>query len=177
MSTTITTLLPHPYYPSGLILSGSDFTRNTSSVLSLISSFALIWALILGSTLLFIRRVNPLLTISDQCLVLWFTLCTSPQKPMSHKMKINLMYKTAGCIHVFFEGYFMFNHSRMASMSDFFGQLWKEYALSDSRYMVSDPFVLVMESYTCVCPQSPSCNYTSNGHSSSGVPSASFSLP
>jgi cholestenol delta-isomerase len=44
----------------------------------------------------------------------------------------------------------MLNHTRMAGMQDFFGQLWKEYALSDSRYMTSDTFVLVMESYTAV---------------------------
>jgi len=56
----------------------------------------------------------------------------------------------AGSIHVFFEGYFVFNNFRMASMEDFFGQLWKEYALSDSRYMSSDPLVLVMESLTVV---------------------------
>lgn len=35
-------------------------------------------------------------------------------------------------------------------MQDFFGQLWKEYALSDSRYMTSDPLVLCMESLTVV---------------------------
>lgn len=46
----------------------------------------------------------------------------------------------------------MYNHHRMASMNDFFGQLWKEYALSDSRYMASDPFVLCMESWTAVRP-------------------------
>ena len=38
----------------------------------------------------------------------------------------------------------------MSSMQDFFGQLWKEYALSDSRYMTSDPLVLCMESLTMV---------------------------
>jgi cholestenol delta-isomerase len=38
----------------------------------------------------------------------------------------------------------------MASMTDFFGQLWKEYSLSDSRYMFSDPFVLCMETITAV---------------------------
>lgn len=38
----------------------------------------------------------------------------------------------------------------MASRSDFFGQLWKEYALSDSRYMISDPLVLCMETSTVV---------------------------
>ncbi|KAL9119299.1 MAG: hypothetical protein Q9187_004146 [Circinaria calcarea] len=48
-------------------------------------------------------------------------------------------------------GYFSLNHTRMATMSDFFGQLWKEYALSDSRYLTSDPFVLTMETTTAKC--------------------------
>jgi hypothetical protein len=56
----------------------------------------------------------------------------------------------AGSLHVFFEGYFVYNHARMSIMQDFFGQLWKEYALSDSRYMSSDPIVLCMESLTTV---------------------------
>lgn len=47
-------------------------------------------------------------------------------------------------------GYFSLNHTRMATMGDFFGQLWKEYALSDSRYLTSDPFVLTMETTTAV---------------------------
>ena len=51
---------------------------------------------------------------------------------------------------MFFEGYFVYNHARMAGMQDFFGQLWKEYALSDSRYMSSDPIVLCMEFLTMV---------------------------
>lgn len=45
----------------------------------------------------------------------------------------------------------MYNHSYMPSRQDFFGQLWKEYALSDSRYMSVDPLVLCMESWTVVC--------------------------
>jgi cholestenol delta-isomerase len=49
-----------------------------------------------------------------------------------------------------FEGYFMLNHNRMASAKDFFGQLWKEYALSDSRYMTADTMVLCMETITVV---------------------------
>ena len=39
----------------------------------------------------------------------------------------------------------------MAGVQSFFGQLWKEYALSDSRYMTSDPLVLCMETCTVVC--------------------------
>lgn len=44
----------------------------------------------------------------------------------------------------------MYNHHRMGSRTDLFGQLWKEYALSDSRYLTSDPFVLCMETITAV---------------------------
>jgi cholestenol Delta-isomerase len=39
----------------------------------------------------------------------------------------------------------------MGPAQDLFGQLWKEYALSDSRYLTSDPFVLCMETVTAVC--------------------------
>jgi len=38
----------------------------------------------------------------------------------------------------------------MASRMDLFGQLWKEYSLSDSRYMTQDPFVVCMETITAV---------------------------
>lgn len=58
------------------------------------------------------------------------------------------MLHVAGTLHCFFEGYFMINHGRMASAQDFFGQLWKEYALSDSRYMTADTMVLCMETMT-----------------------------
>lgn len=38
----------------------------------------------------------------------------------------------------------------MGAGQDVFGQLWKEYALSDSRYMTSDTLVLCMETVTVV---------------------------
>jgi len=44
----------------------------------------------------------------------------------------------------------MLHHDHMASAQDLFGQLWKEYALSDSRYMTSDTLVLCMETITVV---------------------------
>lgn len=64
--------------------------------------------------------------------------------------RITLMRPSGGTIHFFFEGYFAYNHARMGSAQDLFGQLWKEYALSDSRYLTSDPFVLCMETITAV---------------------------
>ena len=39
----------------------------------------------------------------------------------------------------------------MGRMQDLFGQLWKEYSLSDSRYLTQNAFVLCMESITAVC--------------------------
>ncbi|PMD47321.1 EBP domain-containing protein [Hyaloscypha variabilis F] len=117
----------HPYYPERVVLSG-NFIENTWTVPSLILTFVTGCTLLLFITLVVLRRVNPVLRPSDQWKVLWFIM--------------------TGCIHVFFEGYFVYNNSRMPGMQDFFGQLWKEYALSDSRYMTSDPLVLCMESLT-----------------------------
>ncbi|KAI9054670.1 hypothetical protein LZ554_001822 [Drepanopeziza brunnea f. sp. 'monogermtubi'] len=120
----------HPYFPPHIVLSGGVFVENDWDVFTLIAIFGAGWVAIMAVTLLLVQKVNSKLSSSDKGLVLWFTLC--------------------GCIHIFFEGYFIYNHHRMASMTDFFGQLWKEYALSDSRYMTSDPFVLCMESWTAL---------------------------
>lgn len=120
----------HPYYPPSLAI--STYLANTFGTLELVTAFATGCAVILGSAGLLVRWYNrkaPLSTWDISC-VLWFVLC--------------------GCIHLFFEGYFVLNHTRMPAMGDFFGQLWKEYSLSDSRYMFSDPFVLCMESITAV---------------------------
>lgn len=45
----------------------------------------------------------------------------------------------------------MLNHAHLASSNDLFAQLWKEYALSDSRYLTSDPFMICVETITVVC--------------------------
>ncbi|EEQ84122.2 hypothetical protein RJZ56_000555 [Blastomyces dermatitidis] len=118
----------HPYYPIEVELIG--YLANEWSVPLLISAFAAGWAFILGSTLVILSFVAPKLGRADRLAVLWFVL--------------------TGSIHLFFEGYFVVNHTRMASAQDFFGQLWKEYSLSDSRYLTSDPFVLCMETITAI---------------------------
>jgi cholestenol Delta-isomerase len=38
----------------------------------------------------------------------------------------------------------------MGSKQDLFGQLWKEYSLSDSRYLTSDTFTVCMEAITAI---------------------------
>lgn len=45
-------------------------------------------------------------------------------------------------------GYFAWNFDSMPSRTHLFGQLWKEYSLSDSRYLTLDAFVVTMEAVT-----------------------------
>lgn len=47
-------------------------------------------------------------------------------------------------------GYYAYNFRNIGGLQTLFGQLWKEYALSDSRYLTQDPFVLCMETITAV---------------------------
>jgi cholestenol delta-isomerase len=139
--------ISHPYFPEDVVISGKTFTENTLTVPTLILTFAAGCTLLLITTLLVVRHANAALKLTDLWKVLWFVL----SEPSTYVCNITHSNElVAGSIHVFFEGYFVYNHSRMSSMQDFFGQLWKEYALSDSRYMSSDPLVLCMESLTVV---------------------------
>ncbi len=49
-----------------------------------------------------------------------------------------------------YSGYFVLHHATIPSSQTLFAQLWKEYALSDSRYLTSDPFMLCIETLTVV---------------------------
>ncbi|KAL4774558.1 Emopamil-binding protein [Aspergillus nidulans var. acristatus] len=116
----------HPYYPIDAPI--IDYTPNETSVLGLISAAGVGCAVLLGAILLLSIWARPNLRKPDRIAILWFAL--------------------SGTLHCLFEGYFMINHGRMGSAQDFFGQLWKEYALSDSRYLTSDTLVLCMETIT-----------------------------
>jgi cholestenol delta-isomerase len=130
------TLLPgqsHPYYPVEAQIAG--LVLNKWNTLELVSMFAGGCAVIFGITYMLVKRIRPTLSNGDLATIMWFVLC--------------------GCIHSFFEGYFAYNFRTMGSMQDLFGQLWKEYSLSDSRYLTQDAFVLCMETVTAVsCPLS-----------------------
>jgi len=116
----------HPFYPIKVEI--ANYLANEWSVLVLLTTFSGGLLFILFATLAIVRTVHPNLHGGDKAAIWWFVL--------------------SGCIHLFFEGYFSLNHTRMGPAQDLFGQLWKEYALSDSRYLTSDPFVLCMETVT-----------------------------
>lgn len=67
----------HPFYPLDVKLSG-EYVENDWSVSFLISAFGALWTLVLGVTLIAVRRVNHTLGAVDQGLVLWFILSKLP---------------------------------------------------------------------------------------------------
>ncbi|KAJ5134004.1 Bcebp4 [Penicillium atrosanguineum] len=116
----------HPYYPIDLEIVG--YLANEWDTVTLVSLFASGCTAIFLATYLLVMKIHPKISNGDLWTIMWFVLC--------------------GCIHLFFEGYFAYNFRRMPSMQDLFGQLWKEYSLSDSRYQTQDAFVLCMETIT-----------------------------
>ncbi|WYZ44859.1 hypothetical protein EsH8_VIII_000175 [Colletotrichum jinshuiense] len=129
----------HPYYPADVVLPG--YVANKLGSLALQASFAAGATAILAPTHQIIRRANPKLSKGEVATALWFVLC--------------------GFIHFFFEGYFAYNQARMPTLTDIFGELWKEYSLSDSRYQTQDSFVVCMEAITAAFwgPLSFACAY------------------
>ncbi|KAH8673963.1 Emopamil binding protein-domain-containing protein [Xylariales sp. PMI_506] len=118
--------LAHPYYPLGVEIPG--YAANTTPVPVLLAALSgmLGGVLVAGSRLALAYNRN--LTTTNLAVLCWFVLC--------------------GFLHCFFEGYFIVNHPTVASSQSLFAQLWKEYALSDSRYLTSDPFMISVESIT-----------------------------
>ncbi|KAI9147595.1 3-beta-hydroxysteroid-Delta(8),Delta(7)-isomerase [Paramyrothecium foliicola] len=118
----------HPYFPLGVDIPG--YQANSLSAAALVGSFAAGCAVIFLTTYYIIQVTRPATSNGAIAATLWFVLC--------------------GCIHLFFEGYFARNFPQMAAQVDLFGQLWKEYSLSDSRYLTQDPFVVCMEAVTAL---------------------------
>ncbi|KAI1085788.1 EBP-domain-containing protein [Whalleya microplaca] len=116
----------HPYYPLDVAIPA--YVPNEAPLPALVASMAGMLGCALLSASLVALKVNPNLTKCNLALVCWFVL--------------------NGCLHCFFEGYFVLNHATLASSQNVLAQLWKEYALSDSRYLTSDFFMLSVESIT-----------------------------
>ncbi|KAK4231536.1 cholestenol delta-isomerase [Podospora fimiseda] len=118
----------HPYFPRNLSL--PTYSPNTWTLPLILSAFISLITLFVGSGLLLARYKSPLLKnkLGDQFTIAWFLLC--------------------GFLHLFFEGYLVFFSESIPSSQFIFSQLWKEYSLSDSRYISRDPFMHCIESLT-----------------------------
>ncbi|GES96655.1 EBP domain-containing protein [Rhizophagus clarus] len=117
----------HPYYPRNLEL--PNFTEKTHSMEYSLGIFSVIAiTVVLISTLIIYQKSN--ISKANKIAFVWFII--------------------TGSIHMFLEGYFAYFHETMQSDNSLLGQLWKEYSLSDSRYLSSDPFVVNMERITAI---------------------------
>ncbi|KAK4997849.1 hypothetical protein LTR66_002809 [Elasticomyces elasticus] len=116
----------HPYYPLGVEI--VDYAANEWSVPVLLGVFFGGLAVLFYATYLVVKRVHPQMRGSEMVTIMWFVL--------------------SGTIHLFFEGYYSLNQAHMGGLQTLFGQLWKEYAFSDSRYLTQNAFVLCMETVT-----------------------------
>ncbi|KAF9547647.1 hypothetical protein EC957_008004 [Mortierella hygrophila] len=119
---------PHPYYPLDLIL--DHYVPNTYTMTDTLTLlFSTFGAITVGSIALsYQKRTTTIRGLGNQLTFLWFVMC--------------------GFIHFFLEGYFGVYHRTLAGDQFPLAQVWKEYALSDSRYLSSDSFVLIMERIT-----------------------------
>ncbi|KAG6017932.1 hypothetical protein E4U41_004094 [Claviceps citrina] len=118
----------HPYYPPTASI--PSYRPNESSLPRVLITFAALVGLVTGlaywQTTQSRLRLRPL----DKCAAVWFALC--------------------GFLHVGFEGYYLYNRATIAQQQTMFAQLWKEYALSDSRYLTLDVFLVCIETITAV---------------------------
>ncbi|XWW95263.1 hypothetical protein V2A60_003218 [Cordyceps javanica] len=116
----------HSYYPPKVVIDG--YVANTLSTVQILGIFTSTLASILVPCFFLIRRVRPSLPAGEMATALWFVLC--------------------GVIHLGLEGHYARHEHHIGASSHVLSQLWKEYSLSDSRYLTRDSFLACMESIT-----------------------------
>ncbi|KAF3072821.1 3-beta-hydroxysteroid-Delta [Trichoderma lentiforme] len=142
--------MDNPYYPLGVSIpnyrpNDLPLSRSLPVFGALIGAVVVSAYLLAGSGSGSRRRVRPI----DRFAASWFALC--------------------GFLHIAFEGYYILYRTSISSKNTLFAQLWKEYTLSDSRYLTSDIFTVCVETITvlawgplslitllCICTNHPS---------------------
>ncbi|OMH85804.1 3-beta-hydroxysteroid-Delta(8),Delta(7)-isomerase [Zancudomyces culisetae] len=126
----------HPYYPKTLEL--PNYKPSVLSTPVMFSIFGSVVFLVIMYAFYLIAKTNlhrlhaqqTLLTKLEKFGIIWFAI--------------------SGMIHMVLEGYFVAFNRSIAGNSHVLADIWREYALSDSRYLSSDPFTVVMEGITAL---------------------------
>jgi len=105
----------------------ANWTQPNEDPIKLALGFCGIAGVIVIATFL-IAGVNKKLSFGQRLMTCWFMI--------------------SGCIHLIVEGYFATFHESVMQNNDYLAQIWKEYGFGDSRYLVSDSFLVPMESIT-----------------------------
>ncbi|KAJ3204566.1 hypothetical protein HDU82_005761 [Entophlyctis luteolus] len=116
--------MKHPYFPRHLSLPHYR-PSHISMQYTLATLFSAIAVVQTVAWILISRKTKDRNT---RLLFLWFVTCSG--------------------IHGVLEGYFAWTNRTIANDQTVLSAMWKEYAMSDSRYMSSDPFVVIMEGCT-----------------------------
>lgn len=124
--------MAHPYHPATLDL--PSYTATTVSPATLAPLLGGLGLAVLALAWRLLAALNPTLTVRARATACWFLFC--------------------GLLHIHFEGYFVRHRRSLAARTDLVGALWKEYALSDSRYLLAGAgegqFVFAIEVLTVV---------------------------
>jgi cholestenol delta-isomerase len=116
-------VVDHPYYPTDLQI--NNYVPNTRSTLRLLVIAGGIMTSLITLCLISTRK-----STTSNSRFTWFAIC--------------------GAMHTMFEGYWLLHRSTIASQTDLFAELWKEYAHGDSRYLAADELLLTLELMTAV---------------------------
>ncbi|KAL6851098.1 hypothetical protein ACO1O0_008226 [Amphichorda felina] len=115
--------MDHPYYPPEAAI--ANYAPNVTPALQLVAAFGAIATIIIVAAY---RLAGANARFIDRFAASWFALCAF--------------------LHMFFEGYYLYYRTSIAGMDTLFAQLWKEYTLSDSRYLTLDVFTVCVETIT-----------------------------
>ncbi|TLS27953.1 hypothetical protein PpBr36_00536 [Pyricularia pennisetigena] len=96
-----------------------DFVPNDKSLTDIVLPFSGTITCVLAASVILSKRYNPGLGLTDLGQICWFVL-----------------------------SYLVLNYERVASSNELYAQLWKEYSLSDSRYLTASTFVITIETIT-----------------------------
>ncbi|KAI9293597.1 hypothetical protein K502DRAFT_293501, partial [Neoconidiobolus thromboides FSU 785] len=117
----------HPYYPPTLSL--PHYIENTYATTYLLSS-VFIYFLMVFIPIQILSSTNRSLTFLGKLSLFWYVL--------------NFL------LHLIFEGYYIFNYGKIHENNGFMAQLWKEYSLADSRYLIKDGMTFSLELITVI---------------------------
>lgn len=152
----------HPYYPLEVEIAG--YIANEYSVIQLLLAFGSGCAVILSVTYVAAKRIRSQIPTSELLTLMWFVLSKLgrylqcfPANPVQADASTSSLKVQPQAAPTYIDlqpdprpGYYAYNFKAMGGRQDLFGQLWKEYAYSDSRYLTQNAFVMCMESITAV---------------------------
>ncbi|KAI8071663.1 EBP domain protein [Gongronella butleri] len=115
----------HPYYPREISLA---YEPNTYTTLELLVCVGAVFVVLLVGTVSTAKAKKPGVSLLSCLTLFWFVLC--------------------GLLHCGFEAYWLYYRHQLSTRTDIIAQLWKEYALADSRYMTSDDLLVTLETIT-----------------------------